>query len=200
MPAGNIASITAHPGTITAVKTLHRRLFIFSQNFCEVWENAGFADFPLRRNNSLLMEFGTISKPSVLSAFDRLFFLSNTKDGFGHIMMVSGTQAVPISNQALDSEIQTYATIVDAYAMCYQTNGIIFFRLNFTTASKTWVFNATQSTPQDLRWHEEQMLDGTRNIGQIAVFYNETNYFLSYKNCRLYEVSELFLTNDGETI
>ncbi|MCF1193130.1 hypothetical protein LRR18_16195, partial [Mangrovimonas sp. AS39] len=36
-----LGSITSHPGTIVGCRTLHRRIFLFSQNYTEVWENAG---------------------------------------------------------------------------------------------------------------------------------------------------------------
>jgi hypothetical protein len=200
LPAGNIASITAHPGNITAIKTLHRRFFIFSDSFCEVWENAGQADFPFRRNNTLLMEFGTIAKASVVSAFDRLFFLSNAKDGFGHVMMVIGTEAIQVSPQSLDNQIQSYSRQSDATGMVYQDNGMVFYRLNFTLDNITWVFNVSQSSPQNLKWHNEEMLDGSRHLGQVAIYFLGNNYFGSYKAPILYQVSQNYLTNDGETI
>ncbi len=128
----DFALITTHPGTIVGLRTLHRRLFIFSQNYTEVWENVGLGDFPLRRNNSLLMEFGAASVGSIISDFDMLFFLSQTKSGLGSIMKVTGTQAIPVSNQALDYQIQKYDVISDARATLYKDNGIIFFRLNFS--------------------------------------------------------------------
>jgi hypothetical protein len=200
LPAGNIASITAHPGTITAIKTLHRRLFIFSQNYCEVWENAGFADFPFRRNNTLLMEYGTIAKPSVLSAFDRLFFQANTKDGFAGIRMVVGTEPIKISSQALDTRIQSYSNISDATGMANLDNGMVFYRMNYTAADSTWVFNVSQSSPDNLKWHEEAMLDGSRHVGQVAIFYLGITYFGSYDKPILYQVDPTYLTNDGEPI
>ena len=53
-------TMTSDTGTIVACRTLHRRLFLFSQFFVEVWENAGAGtNLPLRRNNSLLLEVGT---------------------------------------------------------------------------------------------------------------------------------------------
>lgn len=59
-------SITSHPGTIVGCRTLHRRVFFFSQNFTEVWENAGIGtNLPIRRNNSLLMEVGTPALGSI---------------------------------------------------------------------------------------------------------------------------------------
>lgn len=196
----DFALITTHPGTITAVKTLHRRLFIFSQNYTEVWENAGLSDFPFRRNNSLLIELGTPSVASVTAGFDKMFFLSQDADGLGSVMMVTGTQAIPVSNQALDYELQKYATVADASAILYRDNGIIFYRLNFTDADKTWVYNVSMSQPGAHLWHEEQMLDGSRHLAQIHIYFQEKSYFGSYLDGILYEVDDSFLTNNGESI
>jgi len=196
----NSAAINSHPGTITAVQTLHRKLFIYSQFFCEVWENAGLSDFPFRRNNSLLMEYGTISPAAVVTGFDRMFFLSQDRDGLGHVIMVSGTQAIRISNAALDYQLNQYTDISDAAGIVYQDWGIIFFRLNFTIADKTWVFNVTQSTPEDLRWHNEEMLDGSRHIAQVHFYLNGQHYFGSYDNGKFYLISNTTYNNDGEAI
>jgi len=57
-----LGTINSHPGNIVACRTLHRRVFLFSSNYTEVWENAGIGtNLPLRRNNGLLMEYGTPS-------------------------------------------------------------------------------------------------------------------------------------------
>lgn len=196
----NSASINTHPGTITAVQTLHRKLFIFSQFFCEVWENAGLSDFPFRRNNSLLMEYGTISPQSVTTGFDQMFFLSQDRDGLGHVIRVNGTQAVPVSNSALDYELNQYDDISDASGIVYQDWGIIFYRLNFTAANKTWVFNASQSTGDDLRWHNEEMLDGSRHVAQTHFYLNGNHYFGAYDSGDCYLVSNTTYTNNGESI
>jgi len=74
--------ITSHPGTIVGCRTLHRRVFLFSQNYTEVWENAGIGTtLPFRRNNSLLMEVGTPAVGSISVGFDRMFFLPQASKG-----------------------------------------------------------------------------------------------------------------------
>ena len=196
----DFASLNTHPGTITGVKTLHRRLFVFSQFFTEVWENAGQADFPLRRNNSLLMEYGTTSIGSVYVNFDILMFFAQSRDGVGSIMKVTGTQSIPVSTQALDYQLQTYDNPQDCRAILYKENGLIFYRLNFTQDNHTWVYNVTQSSPEHQMWHEEEMLDGSRHVAQIHIFFQEDNYFGSYKNGILYSVSQNYLDNNGEAI
>lgn len=202
-----LASVTSHPGTIQACKTLHRRLFLFAENFTEVWENAGIGtNLPFRRNNSLLMEYGTIAIASVKSSFDMMCFLSNDKDGQGAVMGVFGTQAIPISNRALDFQISQYAAdnaVSDAAGILIKENGIIFYRLNFTEADHTYVYNISMSDPtseEGKRWHEEQVLRGNRHPAQTHAFFNGVNYYGDYLTHILYRVDPLETRNAGEPI
>lgn len=199
-------SITTHPGTIVGCRTLHRRLFLFSQNFTEVWENAGIGtNLPFRRNNSLLMEIGTPSVGSISAGFDRMFFLSQDRDGLGSVVEVQGTQANVASNRALDYQLAQYAAdpdigVADARGILIKENGLIFYRLNFTAANHTFVLNVSMSSPETPRWHEEEVLNGDRHLGQTHAFFKGVNYYGSYSDATFYYIDDQISTNDGEAI
>jgi len=208
-----LGAINTHPGMIVACRTLHRRLFLFSANYTEVWENAGIGtNLPFRRNNALLMEYGTPAVGSIVTGFDKMIFLSQDKDGLGAVMEVVGTESIPISNRALDFQLSQYAQVAtmppgqgisDARGIFIKENGIIFYRLNFTTANATYVYNITLSNPQveeGKLWHEEQVLNGDRHPAQTHGYFNGNNYYGSYDNPILYQVDQSFTTNDGEII
>ncbi len=202
-----LASITTHPGTIVACRTLHRRLFLFSQNFTEVWENSGQGtNLPFRRNNALLIEYGTPAIGSISTGFDLMFFLSQDRDGLGSVMMVSGTQANPVSNRALDFALANYASlgqVADCRAFLIKENGLIFYRMNFTLANHTYVYDVTLSDPtqeQTKYWHEEEVLNGDRHPAQTHAYFNGINYVGHYALPILYKLASNLLTNDGELI
>jgi hypothetical protein len=204
--------ITSHPGNIVACRTLHRRLFLFSDFYTEVWENAGFGtNLPFRRNNSLLMEYGTPSRASIAVGFDSMFFLSQDRDGLGSVMQVLGTESIPISNRALDFQFAQYVSETDTDGLRFinendprgfliKENGIIFYRLNFTLANHTYVFNVSMSDRENLRWHEEELLNGDRHPAQTHAYFNGVNYVGSYNEPILYRVDSELVTNDGESI
>lgn len=201
------ASITTHPGNIVACRTLHRRLFLFSDFFTEVWENAGVGtNLPFRRNNSLLMEYGTPCLGSISVSFDIMMFLSQTRDGLGPVMQVAGTQATPISTRALDFQYSEYAAanhISDCRAFLLRINGLIFYRMNFTAANHTFVYNVSLSDPsseQARLWHEEEILNGDRHPAQTHAYFNGINYVGSYSSPIRYQIDNLTFTNAGEII
>jgi hypothetical protein len=201
-----IGSITSHPGTIVACRTLHRRLFLFSQNYTEIWENAGQGtNLPFRRNNSLLMEVGTPALGSVVVGFDRMFFLAQDKDGLAGVMEVQGTQSVLMSNRALDYQLAQYAAdpatgVADARGVLIKENGLIFYRLNFTLANHTYVLNVTMSAPGTVRWHEEEVLNGDRHLAQTHAYFDGVNYYGDYAQALFYSVQDAISTNNGEAI
>lgn len=202
-----LATINSHPGNIVACRTLHRRVFLFSQNYTEVWENAGEGtNLPLRRNNGLLMEYGTPAIGSIVTGFDKLMFLAQDRDGLGAVMQVVGTESIPVSNRALDFQLAQYASenqISDARGIFIKENGVIFYRLNFTAANHTYVYNVTMSDPRSEEgklWHEEETLRGNRHPAQTHGYFNGNNYYGSYNSPVLYQVDTVFVTNDGEAI
>lgn len=201
-----LGSITSHPGTIVACRTLHRRLFLFSQNYTEIWENAGIgSNLPFRRNNSLLMEVGTPSIGSISVGFDTLLFLAQDKDGLAGIKGVGGTEATALSNRALDFQLAQYAAdplagVADARGILIKENGLIFYRLNFTLANHTFVLNISISTPGTPKWHEEEVLNGDRHPAQTHAYFDGVNYYGAYNSPIFYIVSTQTSTNDGEPI
>jgi len=200
-------AMTSHPGTIMGCRTLHRRVFFFSQFYIEVWENAGVGtNLPIRRNNSLLIEYGTPAIGSISTGFDTLCFQSQARDGLGPVMQILGTQAIPISTRALDFQLAQYAAdnqISDCRAFLIKENGLIFYRMNFTEANHTFVYNLTQSNPESdatKYWHEEEVLDGDRHPAQTHAYFNGINYVGDYAKPVLYAVDSGTYTNAGETI
>ncbi len=201
-----LGQITSHPGNIVACRTLHRRVFLFSQNYTEVWENAGLGtNLPFRRNNSLLMEVGTPALGSISVGFDRMFFLAQDKDGLAGVMEVKGTESILVSNRALDFQLAQYAEdpdtgVADARGVLIKENGLIFYRLNFTLANHTFVLNVTMSTSDAPKWHEEEVLNGDRHPAQTHAYFDGVNYYGDYKVPKFYIVDDSDSTNDGETI
>jgi hypothetical protein len=208
--------VTSHPGTLVACRTLHRRIFFFSQNFTEVWENSGIGtNLPFRRNNSLLIEYGTPAIWSISVSFDMLVFLSQTKDGLGSVMQITGTQPIPISTRALDFQLSQYAgttitgtnppqtQVSDCAGFLIKENGLIFYRMNFTAANHTFVYNVTLSDPttdETKRWHEEETLPGDRHPAQTHAYFNGNNYVGHFSSPILYQLDPETFTNDGENI
>lgn len=195
-------SITSHPGNIIACRTLHRRLFLFSNFYYEVWENSGIGtNLPFRRNNSLLGEYGTTSASCIATGFDYMFFISQDRDSLGPVMQIAGTSPIAVSNRALDFILATYAAttgIEDCRTFLIKEEGLFFFRMNFTSSNHTFVYNVSLSNPteeQGKLWHEEEVLNGNRHPAQTHSYFDGINWVGDYLTPTLYQVDSNTFTN-----
>ncbi len=202
-PILDFALINSRPTILNGVAVLKRRIFFFGQNKSEVWIDAGAANFRFRRDNNLLLEHGVKAIASIAQAFDRLFYLSGDIDGVGSIMMIDGgVTPFPISTPEMDKLIQTFTKSEDATGFAYKINAKVFYQINFTEDDRTFVFNATDSTKDNLLWHELEMADGSRDIADTHAFFDNKHFITSYRPSDpiLYEVSQNYFDNAGEKI
>lgn len=194
----NFASINSSPTFARGTCRLKRRLFLFGTIITEVWLDAGTPNFPFRRDNNLLFEHGLESQGSLVEGFDRLFYLSRDAGGVGAVKMVEGTVPEDISTYEIDNVIQSLTNTNQAVGMVYKIDGVIYYKI--TVGGRTFVYNVTNSSPQNRLWHEEQMLDGSRHLSNTHIFFQNAHYIGAYNSANLYEYSINFFTNDGQAI
>jgi len=212
-PVLDFALINSRPTILNGLAVLKRTIFFFGLVKSELWYDAGDAAFRFRRNNNLLLEHGVAAIGTISQAFDRLFYLSNDIDGVGSVMMIAGgITPIPISTPEMDEQIQYFSHPEDAEGFAYKINGQVFYQLNFTTDDHTFVFNASLSEPDKgiLLWHELEMANTAstphdtegnhRDIANTHAFFDNKHFVTAYNDSKLYEVSNLYLTNNGERI
>lgn len=200
------ANINAYGGNNVGVGVVNRRLFFFKESTTEIWYNAGTSDFPFRRDNNLIFNYGCLSASSIASEFGYLFWLASDISGVGSVMMTEGNEAKKISNASIDDLISTMSNPKDVSTYIYKDGEHIFYVMNWTTDDITLVYDLTM----DL-WHRMDMLPSiynpsipysgkTRHLGNCHAYFNETHYVGSYKNSTIYEFSKTFYENAGEQI
>jgi hypothetical protein len=200
------AQIQAYSGELVGVGIVNRRLYFFKTDSTEVWFNAGLADFPFRRDNNLLFNFGCISASSIISDFGYLFWLARDRNGVGSVMMTTGQAPQKVSNESVDNLIASFSNPSDVTSYLYKDNGHIFLVMSWTTDDTTLVYDITMNN-----WHQMQMhktLEDSsvpysgmvRHLSNCHAYFNDIHYIGSYKGPTIYEFSRDYATNDGEPI
>lgn len=200
------AQIQAYPGENVGVGVVNRRLYFFKTDSTEVWYNAGAADFPFRRDNNLLFNFGCISASSIVSDFGFLFWLAKDRNGVGSVMMTTGQDPQKISNESVDNLIASFTDPSDVIAYIYKDLGHIFLVMTWNTDDTTLVYDLTMKA-----WHQMQMhrtvynpeipFSGKiRHLSNCHAYFNNKHYIGSYKAPIIYDFSRQYATNAGETI
>lgn len=204
--ATDAARIQAYDGNIVGVGVVDRRLFFFKSDSTEVWYNQGATDFPFRRDNNLLFNFGCLTASSIVSRFGYLFWLSNDRNGSPSVMMTTGQDPQRVSNFAVDDLISTFSNPADMSAFIYKDDGHVFLQLSWTTDDKTLVYDVTMN-----KWHRMEMVPSkivgsipnsgkTRHLADCHAYFNGENVIGSYKGPIIYHYSRQYESNAGEPI
>lgn len=208
----DFAQVNAYSGNLVGVAVVNRRIFFMKTTSTEVWYNGGFSDFPFRRDNNLLFNYGALNAWSIQSEHGFLFWLSQDKSGVSSIVMSNGLEPIAVSSQSVDNKIRNFTVPADCSAYIYKDNGHLFYNISWTTDDKTYFYDATVGKQfGDKAWYRLEMqphkpVDGnpnaskTRHLSQCHAFFNNQHFIGSYKEARIYKMSLNYTDNDGEPI
>lgn len=202
------AQAYAQPGNLIGCEVIGRRLYLFKTSSVEVWLNVGKSDFPLRRDNNLLFDFGCASVGSISNAdLGILFWLAADSSGVGSVMMTTTKMSEPqiVSTPAIDKLIQSFSAPSDCRGFVFKNDdGTIFYQLSFTTDDVTLLYN--HSAPKGYQWSRlkriPQITAGykSRHIADCHMYFNGHHYIGSFNEPKLYEMSLDFDDYNGEPI
>jgi len=172
----------------------HKEIWLFGSQTTEVWYNAGAAIFPFLPNPSVFINIGILAPFSVAILDNAPIWLGSSTDGTGIVYRANGYAPQRVSTHALEYELSTYETLLDAQAWTYQEQGHNFYVLTFPTAGRTWVFDASTGA-----WHQRGEWNGddygsVPNFGHMFAF--GTHYTGDRESGKLYRQS-VDLTTDS---
>lgn len=123
----------------------------------ENWTNVGIYPFPFAPDRSGLLEEGIAAPFSLKQAGKQAVWLATNANGGYQVIAMQGFTPRRISTHAIEQAIAGYATISDAYADTYESEGHAFYLLSFPSAQVTWCYDfATQAWHQRGSWGNGQ--------------------------------------------
>ncbi len=191
----DFAAAESAPDGIVRLLVDHGQLLIFGEGTIEPWGNIG-ADFPFAPIKGAVAQFGLAARWSLTPYNDSVAFLAKNSMGQVQVMAMEGVTPKVISSQELDSIINGYATKSDATAFSYLEGGHPFLQINFPTALKSWLFDASTGMWSPL----EYGLDGGRHRAEMHVDFINRHLVADYENGNIYELDPDVYTDNGTTI
>ncbi len=186
----DFGSAEGEPDNALAVISDHRELWIAGVKTTEVFYNSGDPDFPFTRIDGAYIEKGIGAPASLVKLDNSVFWLT---DRF-QIVRAEGYQPSIISTRVIDKEISKYAVKSDAIGYAYEQEGHSFYVLNFPSANRTWVYDA--STGMFHRRISEP--DDGRHRSNCYAYFNEKHMVGDYENGKIYELDTGTYDDDGE--
>jgi hypothetical protein len=156
------------PDSITALRAVNGRVWVFSRSRMLAWYDSGAAGFPFVRDNSSRVDVGCITANALSKMNNTLFWLGRDPQGAAIVYRLNGYIPERISTQSEEQQWQNYLTVDDAVSWTYQEEGHWFYVLSFPTADTTFVFD-----DKERKWHRRSFTFGStqvRHIGQNHTF------------------------------
>lgn len=190
------ASAESSPDGLVRVLSDHGELVLCGEVTVEFAGNTGGQDFPFSPFKSSTLAYGLAAQWSLVKYNDSLAGVFKNTMGQVQVMVMRGHALAPISSQEVDSLINGYTTVSDATAFSYLLGGHPMLQVNFPSAGKSWLYDASTQLWSPL----ESGLAGDRHRGELHVdFLNKPRVF-DYANGNVYNLDANAYTDNGTPI
>lgn len=193
----NFASAEAQPDPIVAVLSDHRELWLFGETTTEIAQTSGDADLVFTR--TAIMEYGCAAKYTPAKSDNTVFWLGRNANGTGTVFQAEGYSPSRISTHALETAIEGYGDVSDAFGYCYQQEGHTFYVLTFPGYA-TWSFDASSRRWTQLVYRNTSTGARERHRGNAYMFLGGVHIVGDYENGNLYTLDLDAYTDNGSPI
>ena len=186
----NAATAEGQPDKLVAVLSDHREVFMFGTETIEVWYNSGAANFPLARNQGAFIEKGCAAPYSIAKKNNTIYFVGSDL----MVYQMIGYTPVRISTHAVEDDLKD-VDLEDAFAYTYQEGGHLFYMLTLPARNKTWCFDISTGA-----WHIRRDYQFGRHRSNCQAFFDNKNLVGDFQSGRIYQLTQKYLSDDGEPI
>ena len=192
----DFASAESNPDGIVRIFADSGELILFGENTIEFQSPSGSADFAFTNVAGSSREFGLAAKWSVCKFNSGVAALMRPRGGQVQMMFLSGYNPKPISTPEMDSIFNGYANVDDATAYSYMLGGHPMLQVNFPSAMKSWLYDATTNMWSSL----EYGLSGERHRGEMQLDFLNKTVIADYSDGSIYDLDPDVFTDNGTYI
>src|SRR3990167_424553 len=192
----DFASAESNPDGLVRVFSDNGEIILAGENTIEFWGNVGAADFPFQAIKGATQEFGLAARWSLCKFNSGLAALMKPRMGQVQVMFIQGYVPKPISTPDVDAVINDYATVSDATAYSYMLGGHPMLQINFPSAGKSWLYDASSGMWSPL----EYGLSGARHRGEMQLDFLNKTLIADYSTGDIYDLDSDVYTDNGTAI
>lgn len=186
--ASNVVAVLRMPG-------MGPLLYVFGNTVIEPWYDVGAASFPYQRNNSYNVDFGCLS-PATIATDDRIVVWLGANEKSGPVIMYTmGSDINQVSTDGINFQLAQLTHPENSYAFMFKQDGHLFYHLTFPKDNLSLTYDFT--TQKFFTLTNEYM---DYHIAKRVAFFNNTYYFVSFKDGDIYELNTQYTTYNGAEI
>lgn len=192
----DFATAESNPDGLVRVFTDNGELLLAGENTWEFWGISGGQDFGFSAITGTTGEVGLAARWSLCKFNQGIAFLGKPRQGQVQVFYEKGYRFTPISSQEIDYLINSYASVADATSYSYMLGGHPMLQINFPSAGKSWLFDASTKLWSPL----EYGLNGGRHRGELQLDFINKTIISDYSNGNIYNLDSTVYTDNGTAI
>lgn len=170
-------------------------LFVFGQTVVEPWFNTGQQLFPYQKNTFQNSDYGTENAATIAAGDNFIIWLATNEKSGPAIMISDSGEPIKISTDGIDFKLAQLTNPKNAYAFLFRQDGHLIYQLTFP--DDNWSLLYDLNTKKFFTPTDENM---NYHIAKRVVFFNNSYYFVSFRDGNLYELNSDFTDYDGAEI
>lgn len=165
-------------------------IIVFGTSVAEIWSNIG-GQAVYQRNSSINIDYGTISVATIAANDEFVAWLGINEKSSASLMTTLGGNASRISTDGFDNLLERVKFPEQSTAILYRQGGHLFYILSFLNTADNFsvMYDFTEKKFYDLTDWDFSVFPARQ-----MVFYNNKNYFLSFKDGAFYEINKEITT------
>ncbi len=194
----HVGLLQTKPDTVVAAQRFPGRgnlLYVFGNTVTEPWQDIGAALFPYLRNNNLNIDYGVMNAATIAYNETLMVWLAANEKSGPAIMYSTGGDAIKISTDGIDFKLSTLKNPANSYGFLFRQDGHVLYQITFPDDNLTYVYDF--NTKLFFTLSDEFM---NAHIAKKVTFFNDSYYFVSFKDGNIYELSTKYTTYDGVEI
>jgi hypothetical protein len=191
------ATAESNPDPLIAVQAYKGVWIDWGTKSIEFSQNVGSSPYPFAVIQGATLAFGLAAKFSRAPLDGGVAYLASNNEGQYQVRQIQGIADAMISDTDINNLINSLTTVADAVGLSYNLDGHPFYQLNFPTAGRSLLYDASTSI-----WSEVQTGVGlsARHIGNQSVIFAGSTYLTDYTTGNLLKLDPKVYTDNGTAI
>lgn len=199
-PTENTILLQSKPDNVQAVARFPGRgglLFLFGETIVESWYDTGGTGVAYTRSNATTIDYGVLSVATIAWNESILCWLAGNEQSGPVIMVSSGSDAKPLSNDGLNYKLAQLQYPEQSYGFLFRQDGKLLYHIAFTNEidNCSYVYDFSEGIFTTVSDENQNC-----HIAKRVCFFNNTYYFVSINDGNLYEMGSQFTNYNGEII
>jgi hypothetical protein len=177
-----------------------RNLWLFGTHSTELWRNTGDTAAPFQRVDGVFIDHGIAARGTAAKMDNSVFWLAGGYTGDGIVLRSNGSAPQRVSTHAMETAINGYGTISDAFAYSMQIAGHSFYVLTFPSADVTWVYDAATNNWVEWAWRDPAANTLHRDRSSCFVFTTRKHLVGDWETGKVYSLELGTYTDNGDAM